>query len=371
MSEYQHYEFQAVDRPLTREQMSYVRTLSSRVDLTPTKAVFEYDLGDFPAEPQEVVIRCFDAMLYQASFGIQQLIFRLPRSLIDPNTYEPYCIADFISVTLTPDHILLNINITEEEGLGWIRNDDWLTKLTPLRDDLLRGDLRLLYLAWLIAAQVDPEGSDEEAVEPPVPPNLGQLSPALATFVDLFGLDEDLITAAAEISMVEEEDAEPIEEWVAQMPEAERNEFLVRVARGETHMTSQLVQRLRQLFKKPKAVVRVETGRTLADLMEIAVTKEKNRKLREQQTSRLARMAQLESLAPREENMWREVMRLIEIRQTRAYEQAIEYLIDLRDLAESRGTLTDYLTRMKKMRTDCSSYPGLLPRLEQARLFQD
>jgi hypothetical protein len=161
MSEYQHYEFQALDRPLTKDELSYVRSLSSRVELTSTKVVFVYSLGDFKGEPQKLVERCFDAMLYQASFGIQQLIFRFPRSLINPTVFAPYCVPDFLTVSITPQYILLNINITEEEGLGWIREEDWLTKLVPLRDALIRGDLRLLYLAWLIAVQVAPEEEDE------------------------------------------------------------------------------------------------------------------------------------------------------------------------------------------------------------------
>ncbi len=35
MSEYQYYEFAAIDRPLTREQMSRLRALSTRATITP------------------------------------------------------------------------------------------------------------------------------------------------------------------------------------------------------------------------------------------------------------------------------------------------------------------------------------------------
>ena len=37
MSEYQYYEFAAIDRPLTREQMSRLRALSTRATITPTR----------------------------------------------------------------------------------------------------------------------------------------------------------------------------------------------------------------------------------------------------------------------------------------------------------------------------------------------
>jgi hypothetical protein len=372
MSEYQHYEFQALDNPLTKEELSYVRSLSSRVELTSNKVVFVYNFGDFKVDPQQLVERCFDAMLYQASFGVQQVIFRFPRSLLNPLLFAPYCVPHFLTVSTTPDYVLLNLKITEEEGLGWIREEDWLTKLVPLRDDLLRGDLRMLYLAWLIAIQVDPEDDEEDLIEPPVPPNLGNLSSALGSFVDLFGLDEDLISAAAESSPLEEEESEPIETWVAALPESERNNLLVRLARGESHIASQLVQRLRQLNQQPRSVEQPEQPRrSLADLMAIALIQEKNRKTREQQISRQVRVAQLEAIAPKEATMWQEVARLIELKQSKAYDQAIEYLIDLRDLAEQQGKLPQFVARIKKMRDDYSSRSGLVSRLQQAWLLRD
>jgi hypothetical protein len=366
MSEYQHYEFQALDRPLTKDELSYVRSLSNRVELTSSKVVFVCSFGEFKIDPQQLVERCFDAMLYQASFGIQQVIFRFPRSLLNPALLAPYCVPGFLTISTTLEHIFLNLKIVEEEGLGWIREEDWLTKLVPLRDDLLRGDLRMLYLAWLIAVQVDSQ-DDDRLIEPPVPPNLGNLSSALVSFVDLFGLDEDLISAAAENSPIEEEESEPIETWVAALPETERNDFLVRMARGETHIASQLVQRLRQLNRQPRSMTQPEQPkRSLADLMAIALTQERNRKTREQQIARQARMAQLEALAPKEAIMWQEVFRLIELKQSKAYDQAIEYLIDLRDLAEQQETLPQFIARIKKMRGDYSSRSELMSRLQQA-----
>jgi hypothetical protein len=366
MSEDQHYEFQALDRPLTKDELSYVRSLSNRVELTSSKLVFVCSFGDFKVDPQQLVEKCFDAMLYQASFGIQQVIFRFPRSLLNPTLLAPYCVPGFLTISTTFEHILLNLKIVEEEGLGWIREEDWLTKLVPLRDDLLRGDLRMLYLAWLIAVQVASQ-DDDRLIEPPVPPNLGNLSSALGSFVDLFGLDEDLISAAAENSSIEEEESEPIETWVAALSETERNDFLVRMARGETHIASQLVQRLRQLNQQPRSMTRPgQPRRSLADLMAIALTQERNRKTREQQIARQARMAQLEALAPKEAIMWQEVFRLIELKQSKAYDQAIEYLIDLRDLAEQQETLPQFTERIKKMRGDYSSRAELMSRLQQA-----
>lgn len=67
MSEYQYYEFQAIDRPLTPEQQDQIRKLSSRVRPTATQAVFTYSYGDFRGDPLKVLEQHFDAMLYVAN----------------------------------------------------------------------------------------------------------------------------------------------------------------------------------------------------------------------------------------------------------------------------------------------------------------
>ena len=43
MSEYQYYEFQAVDRPLTEEMQQGLRRISSRAHITPTGFVNVYN----------------------------------------------------------------------------------------------------------------------------------------------------------------------------------------------------------------------------------------------------------------------------------------------------------------------------------------
>ena len=61
MSEYQYYEFAAIDRPLTSEQMSRLRALSTRDTITPTRFCNVYTWGDFKGDPlalMEGVLRC-------------------------------------------------------------------------------------------------------------------------------------------------------------------------------------------------------------------------------------------------------------------------------------------------------------------------
>ena len=51
-SEYQYYEFRAIDRPLTETQKSKISALSSRARVTSHTASFVYNYGDFKGNPE-------------------------------------------------------------------------------------------------------------------------------------------------------------------------------------------------------------------------------------------------------------------------------------------------------------------------------
>ena len=61
MSEYQYYEFQAIDQPLTDRQMHELRAISSRATISRTRFSNYYTFGDLKANPRDVLVRYFDA----------------------------------------------------------------------------------------------------------------------------------------------------------------------------------------------------------------------------------------------------------------------------------------------------------------------
>lgn len=83
MSEYQYYEFLALDKPLTDKQRAELRKLSSRAEITATRFVNEYNYGDSRGSPEKLMDRYFDAFLYLANWGTRRLMFRFPRALLD------------------------------------------------------------------------------------------------------------------------------------------------------------------------------------------------------------------------------------------------------------------------------------------------
>ncbi len=86
MSEYQYYEFLAIDRPLTSEEMSALRALSTRAHITPTSFINEYHYGNFKGNPDDLMKRFFDAHVYVANWMTAIFMVRVPiEALIERN----------------------------------------------------------------------------------------------------------------------------------------------------------------------------------------------------------------------------------------------------------------------------------------------
>ncbi|MBK9018394.1 MAG: hypothetical protein IPM82_32540 [Saprospiraceae bacterium] len=157
MSEFQCYKFKTIDRPLSDSERREVDGLSSHGQVSSTSATFTYQYGSFKHKPETVLEKYFDAMLY-SPFGHEALMFRLPTKLVDEKALKPYLYGEeyycHIDLLKRGEYLLLDIQFDEEEGGGWMEEDDYdLGDLTPLRDDILNSDYRALYLAWVSFAQ--------------------------------------------------------------------------------------------------------------------------------------------------------------------------------------------------------------------------
>ena len=101
MSEYQYYEFRAVDRPLNQKEMDALRALSTRAEITPTSFTNEYNYGDFRGKPETLMERYFDAFVYVANWGTRRLMFRIPRRFLDADVVACYVDDEAFSLRAT------------------------------------------------------------------------------------------------------------------------------------------------------------------------------------------------------------------------------------------------------------------------------
>jgi hypothetical protein len=99
MSEYQYYEFRAIDRPLDRTEQDAVRSISSRARITGTSFTNHYEWGDFKGGPRQLIERLFDLHLYLANWGERRLMMRLPARLLDREKLTAFLsAADWVAV---------------------------------------------------------------------------------------------------------------------------------------------------------------------------------------------------------------------------------------------------------------------------------
>jgi hypothetical protein len=123
MSEYQYYEFQAIDRPLTEKEMGELRSYSTRARITPTSLVNDYSWDNFKGEEDAWMERYFDAFLYLANWGTHVLKLRLPTRLLDAKIASSYCAGERASVREKSGKVILTFASEDEEGGDWVDGD--------------------------------------------------------------------------------------------------------------------------------------------------------------------------------------------------------------------------------------------------------
>jgi hypothetical protein len=65
-------------------------------------------------------------------------------------------------VTHTAEHVIVWFRADDDQGDDWIVDDGLLDPLVDARSGLATGDLRLLYLRWLLKVQLGGSDDDED-----------------------------------------------------------------------------------------------------------------------------------------------------------------------------------------------------------------
>lgn len=340
MSEYQCYEFVALDRQLTPKEMAELRAISTRAEISATRFWNEYHWGDLNADPAKLLARYFDAHLYFANWGTRRFMLRLPARSVDLAALKPYFTPHCATLTRAGAFVILDFWSDDEERAD---DEEWfeggrLAALTPLRAQILQGDLSAVYIAWLGGVQSGEV--DVDVREPPVPPDLEDLAAPVASLAELLRVDGDLIAAASEVSAAPADDARALRAWVKALATAEKERWLLRAIENPELA---LGAELRASFRRGRPNRRSVTQRTAGDLLaraealrEARLATEAAAKERARAAAARARAKVLDHLARRQPAAWSELVTLIE---AHSYDKAVELAVDLRDLAQRDGSL--------------------------------
>lgn len=374
MSEYQFYEFKAIDKPLSQKAKDEIAHWSSRTNPSNTGAIFTYSYGDFPKDEMKVVEKYFDAMFYISNWGTAQLIFKLPNSLIDKNQLKQYC-SEGLNIIENSNFILINICISDEEGDGrWIEGEGWLSSLSTLREDIISGDYRCLYLIWLKVSTEDVLNNwgtvEPESDEPKIPANLQSLSGALLDFIDIFEIDKDAIAIAAEKSFIpSDENNIDYSEDIDSLSDNEKNDFLKRLVQNEPLLSIKLKRRLKSITGKEKDS---DTGkrRTVGEIAETIREVKKQRKTEKKRKQEEKRLAKLKKTENEEGYLWERIDLLINEKNTKSYDEAIKILEDLKNLTIYKKQYGDFCAKVEIIKHRNTRLSGLKSRIDHARLIE-
>jgi len=380
VSEYQYYDFRAMDRALTRAEMAELRSISTRAVITSTSFTNHYEWGDLKANPLKLLEKYFDAFLYVANWGTREFYLRLPQELVDYKQLKAMLPGKTAGVRKAGRHLIVGFeNVSEQDD--WDDGTGWMGSLMSLRSELLRGDLRCLYLGWLLCVQCEEFAGEE--LEPLVPAGLGELPAPLQSLIEFLGIDEDLVEVAALTSapLNAGPGRKELDAWIRSLPEREKSNLLVSaIAEPGERWRNELLRRFQQQSELCNSHLchQVER-RTAAEILAAAHARAEERirlldakrdaEAKQQEAKAEAdRTRYLDQLEKSEEVAWNQISAHIQKRQPNEYDKAVSLLVDLHELAVRKQQVPEFQSALEKLRETHAAKESFLRRLSKAML---
>lgn len=340
MSEYQYVAFRAIETPVSAEDLEFMRTQSTRAEITPWSFDNEYHFGDFRGNAEEMLRRGYDIHMHYADFGIRRVLIRFPQGIPDKAT------ADYRKATRIPfktdksgPGAILEINPYYDAGeLDYLQADcgELVDSLAPLREEILSGDLRPLYLGHLALA-CDSNHDLDKTREMPVPAGLDDLTDAQIALANFFDLSGNLLAAAAQCSppLAERDDsAKQAAAWVGSLKDAQKTAWLQRLlVEPQTTVRTEMLAEFRRRYPLPPWPV-VEGTRTVTELYAIADDLSNKSKQKAEAAAAKQRIARLAAMRKDPDKTLRESEQLVEQRGRSSYKKCSELLAELREALE-------------------------------------
>jgi hypothetical protein len=218
--------------------------------------------------------------LYFANWGTHRLMLRVPRAQVDVHALKAFFVGRHAArATLAGQHVVLEFLSDPEERED--HQQPSLAALSALRAELMGGDLRCAYLAWLLAVQAG--DLDDDAKEPPVPAGLGAPTAAQNAMIEFLGIDIDLLAAATRASVEPAESGDAFRSWVVNLPPAKKDEWLLRaVDAPELRLGDELLRAFRATAKPRSSTKR----RKVLELLSLAEAERADREKADADRSR-------------------------------------------------------------------------------------
>ena len=374
MSEYQYYEFAAIDGPISDEGLRYAQSCSSRASVSRVRWQNTYNFGDFHGSV-DTLLKYYDAHFYIANWGTVRLGLAFPKGAIAPEAIQPYLrggerYEDTLTVKESGNRRVVYWERNEEGGWFETGGDGLIDQLIGVREELMRGDYRALFLGWLADFIPDEwlDPGDGAVVMPPIPAGLNHLSPALAQLIEHFPPDPDALAVAAELSQDDTRDRIPIGAVLERLSATEMRTLLARVAEGGSPGVMAELNRLTHPQVQIPAGQRMKctdfAAKTI-EAREARQSKEAKAATAKRQREAESRKQHLNSVKQRADTIWEALDPLMDQKIASAYDQVAAQLQELSDAYAQAGDLDAFHQKLSEFRRRYSNRPAMLRRIEK------
>jgi len=364
MGSFEMHRFRSIDRTLTTEEQKEINTWSSRFSPNSTGITYIYHYGSFKKDPNKIFHQYFDAMLYVSSYGTKQLMFRFPKDMVNFSELLRFEVGTkweaHLKFDRKGDYIVMDLYWNEEEGGGWIEEEDYeLDPLLPLREEILKGDYRALYMAWMMVMEkmggtgeedddYDEEddlcydedddvyeklGEESSRKAPPIPPNMQQSTAAHKELIRVFEINKHLVSGVATVSPNAAQNTIDYAALIQQLSNQEKEAFLLQLVKGRPRVDLSLKKHLSTLG----GVDAIQARRkilTWQEILKFGVAAENKTNAAFKVEQKRLHIEKMKRLINQKASLWAEVERNILKAQGKSYDTATETLCDLKAVAE-------------------------------------
>jgi hypothetical protein len=261
-----------------------------------------------------------------------------------------------------------------EDGRGW------MARLAPVRDELLRGDIRSLYIGWLAAATG--EMLDDDEMEPLAVSGLGSLTSAQKALAEFLEVDPDLLAGAGIGSPVGQDEGisqREMDEWIDDLPRDEVQAFLKQLLEGKGQHAERSLKNQFAAWRQGLQTDKTDAPRRTAGELrqnaekaqQIRMKKEKRDRKRREIKRRKEREAYLMNLSKDFPKAWKSVQKTVERGSGPAYDEACRALVDISEAYALHTSRKDFQRNLKKFMKDHLRRKALIQRLVKAGIWKD
>jgi hypothetical protein len=381
MSEYQYYEFLAIERPLTEDEIDELRALSTRANITPVSFTNIYNWGNFKGNPDKLMQLYFDTYVYVTNWMSAIFKVRLPIEALSEDTVKAMEVPHVLDFSTTKTHWIITWRLNESENYDRFVMEDgisWMARLAPIRDELLSGDIRSLYIGWLGAVTGEMDDDEMEAVSIS---GLGSLTAAQQALAEFLEVDPDLLAGAGMGSPAfqgEELSERDMDRWIDALPRDEVKVVLKNLLEGKRQLAERSIRNKFAVWQRSmKTDKTVAPRRTVAQLRQNA---EKSEQIRLEKQDRDRRKQEAKRRKEREEylqnlskdfpNAWKSVHKVIERGSGPAYDEACRVLVNMSEAYVLQESKKPFQEEIKKLMAAHMRRRALIERLVKAGIWE-